>query len=547
MANSKVVIIGLDGADWRLLGPWIRANELPTLARLVREGARGKLRSTIRPESSVAWSSLSTGVNPGKHGVFGFAERGEHEYSFQLANASSVRAERVWNILGRQGFNVGLLNVPFTYPTHPVNGFLVTGMLTPGSDVDFTYPRELRRQLLDRFDDYAFDVGDSVEDRGALIEDVRKLTHQQQETALLLLEEWCWDFFITVFTGPDRLQHFLWSEMDTEHPFHNPENAQLRGNALLQHYQTLDSALREILDLIPPDTLVLVLSDHGFNACAKRFYVNCWLAEQGLLTLHRDYVRPDLTSLFSWLGSSQWLRRMKRTLFPGRWSSVELQSRRFAHTVDWSRTKVYFGLDGGLRINLKGREPDGIVLLGDYKDIREQLSRALLAVRDPETNKPVLADVFFRENLYKGPFTERAPDLILEPQRTNPCTSHNFILDSSLSSEQSRIFGASLPYSANHTLDGILIARGRGITAGSEVEGAHLIDIAPTVLAALGVAIPQNMDGRVLPELLSPSSARDLRYTREFKIEGPERQGGEPSKEEQASIENRLRNLGYLD
>ena len=489
------MIIGLDGADWRLLGPWIEQGDLPTLARLVGAGAAGKLRSTIRPESSVAWSSFSTGVNPGKHGVFGFVERVEGGYSFKLANGSSVRARRFWDVLGERGLKVGLLNVPFTYPPSPVNGFVVAGMLTPGPETAFVYPRELQRRLLARFGNYLFDAGGLTGDRSALIERVRTHTRQQRETSVWLLQEQQWDLFVMVFTGPDRLQHFLWAGEDGRH-------------ALLDHYRDLDDAIAGILGLLPADTLVLLMSDHGFNGCARRFYVNHWLIGQGLLALNESGSRwGGLTTLFSRLGSVERLRRLKRAIFPSRWDSVALRSRAFERAIDWSRTQVYFGMDGGLRVNLRGREPEGIVPPEEYDALRQGLRQALLATRDPETKQPALSEVFLREELYHGPFADRAPDLILEPQRDNAVPAHNFVLDSSLKMDGAGSFGSSLPYSGSHTLEGILVAWGVDVARGHQIQDARIVDLAPTVLAALGVAVPGYMDGRVLSELFSPERA----------------------------------------
>lgn len=544
---KKAVVIGLDGADWRLLEPWIQDNKLPTLGKLVSEGVSGRLRSTIRPESSVAWSSFSTGVNPGKHGVFGFVERVGQGYSFKLSNASSVHAQRFWDVLGREEVRVGLLNIPFTYPPRPVNGFMVTGMLTPGSDVSFAYPRTLQQQLLDHFEDYMFDASGSVKDKAVLIENVRAYTHQQKETALLLLQEQAWDLFTVIFTGPDRLQHFLWSDIDMQHPFYEPQSAHLYGNALLEHYQILDEAISEMLNYLHDNALVLIVSDHGFNGCARRFYVNQWLRERGFLELKRDGgFKFDLASWLSHIRSLSWLRRLKRIFLPMQWSSVDLQSKIFLRAIDWSHTKAYFGLDGGLRINLRGREPDGIVPTSEYNAIRHELHQELLALKYFKSKQPVLSEVFLREEVYCGPFVAKAPDLILEPQRDNVDPASNFILDGSLRTDQTKVFGSSFPYSANHALDGILIAWGPDIAGGGCVQGAQIIDLAPTVLASLDIAIPENMDGHVLSELFSPGSAPRSRYTAtlDFEVNDSEKDFSLGEKE---TIENRLRNLGYID
>jgi predicted AlkP superfamily phosphohydrolase/phosphomutase len=545
---AKVAIIGLDGADWHLLSPWIRNGDLPTLAKLVSEGTTGKLRSTIRPESSVAWSSFSTGVNPGQHGVFGFVEQVAKGYSFKLASGSSVRVRRFWDLLGDQGLKVGILNVPFTYPPSPVNGFMVTGMLTPGTDVAFTYPKELQQRLLNRFENYLLDAGDAAEDKAALVDHVRASTHQQREAALFLLQEQPWDCFAMVFTGPDRLQHFLWADMDSEHPLHDPETAHRFGQTLLEHYQALDTAIAEILEHLPANTLVLFMSDHGFNGCARRFYVNRWLRNHGWLELREtSHWRSGLASLFLRLGAVGWLRRLKRTIFPTQWSSTDLRSAMFSRAFDWPRTRAYFGLDGGLRINLRGREPEGIVSPAEYNRLRRELCQALLAVTDPETEQPPLSNVFLREELYQGRFADRAPDLILEPRRDDPTPAYNVVLDGSLRADEATPFGSSLPYSGNHTLDGIFCAWGKDVVRGGRIQNAQIVDLAPTVLAALGVAVPDYMDGRVLSEIFLPGRAPTPGRAEGSKPAPPDELERTFSREDEMAVENRLRSLGYLD
>jgi len=546
--DVKVVVIGLDGADWRLLDPWIESGQLPTLGKLISEGTRGKLRSTTRPESSVAWSSFSTGVNPGKHGVFSFVERAANDYAYKLANAVSVRSRRFWDFLGEQGIRVGILNLPFTYPPSRVNGFLVTGMLTPGPHVPFAYPQTLQEELLRRFGNYRFDSGNLAQDRDTLVDDVRSYTRQQRDTALLLLREWSWDCFAVVFTGPDRLQHFLWAEFDSHHPLCQSENAQRSGDALLELYQELDDTIAEILSCLPAGTFVLVMSDHGFNGCARRFFVNAWLHEQGWLRLDDSSSwRSSLASALSRVGSFQWVRRLKRIIAPSQWSSSDLSSAIFNRSIDWKHTKAYFGLDGGLRINLQGREPEGIVRPDEYEHLCQTLRQSLLAVTDPKTKSPPLANVFRREELYQGPYTGRAPDLILEPQRDNRSALQNYVLDSTLRPNGAHPFGSSHPYSGNHTLDGILIVWGEDVVRGGQIENAQIIDLAPTILAAMGVSVPANMDGRVLAELFVAGRAPATQHVAVSPITASEEEKQSFGPEEERTVESRLRGLGYLD
>jgi predicted AlkP superfamily phosphohydrolase/phosphomutase len=266
------MIIGLDGADWRILQPLINAGKLPALAGLIQEGCHGPLRSTIRPESSVAWSSFATGVWPGEHGVFSFLRHEDNSYNFKLANASSIGAPRFWKPLGDAGHKVGLVNVPFSYPPQPINGFLVGGMMTPGIDVAFTHPPDLQERILARFPEYMLDAADDIGERKTLIESADNYTRQQLDLALFLMREEEWDVFTIVFTALDRLQHYFWRDMDPLHPAHDSEEFARYGQVIESHLVALDDAVARLVEESPEGTLTLVMSDHGFNGCANRFY-----------------------------------------------------------------------------------------------------------------------------------------------------------------------------------------------------------------------------------------------------------------------------------
>lgn len=546
-AARKIVVIGLDGADWRLLRPWMASGTLPTLQRLVEEGVHGRLHSTIRPESSVAWSTFATGVNPGKHGVFGFARNRPGSYDFHLADSRHVAARRFWDYLGDAGYRVGLVNIPFTYPPTSVNGFLIGGMLTPGSHVNFTHPPALQPLLLQRFNNkFLFDAGDNVQEKGALVEHVVAYTQQQLQTALWLLEE-AWDCFTIVFTGPDRLQHFLWADMDSQHSDHQPENAHPFGDALHLYFQTLDHALAQILTHLPEDTLVLIVSDHGFNGVGRRFYINRWLQEQGFLALHD---RPDAVGAIlphlSFLKRSRLAKLLKQRLLPGVSGPAQLQTAAFTQSIDWTNTKAYYAPDGGLRINMKGREIQGIVTPAEYEPLRQELAGRLRGLVDPTTGQHPIAEVYLREQLYHGPFLSHAPDLIVEPHRDQLQNHHNYLLDTNLKWKDFP-FTSAAPYSGNHAPDGILIGWGQSVAVQKELTNCHLMDIAPTILAAMGVAIPDQIDGKVLLELFADEYRPEPTFYTAPNWSPVSDTVEKGDGDMDTAVANRLRNLGYLD
>ncbi|MCB8939318.1 MAG: alkaline phosphatase family protein [Ardenticatenaceae bacterium] len=531
MTNPKLLVIGLDGADWRVLQPAIDAGHLPVLAQLQREGSYGRLNSTIRPESSVAWSTFATGVNPGKHGVYGFVRHEPQSYNFSLANSKHIALKRFWDYLGEAGQKTGLLNIPFTYPPQKVNGFLIGGMLTPGAHVPFTFPSELQEKVLGRIRPFMFDAGDGEQTREAVVSRVFAYTKQQLELALWLLQEEAWDCFTVVFTGLDRLQHFAWG-----------------GEDHLAHLQQLDKAIEQILAVLPADTMLFILSDHGFGGVANRFYINRWLQDEGYLTLRAS--NPLQVSAGNWLS---WLRRvpllvnLKQRFLPAAWGPTQLKTAAFGQAIDWPQTKVYYAPDGGLRINLRGREPDGIVAQAEYDALRAELVNKLSQLRDSGLDQCSVAAVYLKEQLYNGPFAHLAPDLIVEPQRNNVASEQNYILDGKLDAETA-VSHTAHPYNGNHASQGIFLAWAPETIAPKRVADIDLQDIAPTILAALHSPIPAHMDGRVLNEIFvsqkspTPSYFDDSFYETIAHMDADARAADDMTK-----VEERLRKLGYLD
>ena len=204
--KNRVLVIGLDGATFSLMDPWIEQGKLPTFARIRRMGVTGDLRSTIRPVSTSAWVSFMTGVNPGKHGIYGFFECDWTQYERRLISSRSVGADTLWSYLSRNGKQVGVINVPITYPPSPVRGVLVAGMLSPSVDQEFTYPREFRRELLRVVGDYIIEpearVPQGVDDLTAkrrLAEILQQAIEARKRATLHLMNNYPWDFIMTVF------------------------------------------------------------------------------------------------------------------------------------------------------------------------------------------------------------------------------------------------------------------------------------------------------------------------------------------------------------
>ena len=359
--RSKTVVIGLDGADWRVLNPLMAAGKMPTLAKLVAEGASGELRSTIRPESSVAWSTFATGVNPGKHGVFGFMRPDDDRPGrFEIANGATIQAPRFWDLLAEAGLRSGLLHLPFTYPVRPLNGFCVSGMMTPATSADFVYPPALRDRLLEHFPEPLFDIGEEADRPEVLLQAGIDFTRFQVELARFLLDQIEVDLFCVVLTAIDRIQHFAWPAAFPLADGDDPITAvAAMPKGLVDFYVAVDQAIAALIEMMPAGTITFLASDHGFNGVGRKFYVNKWLVENGYLVLKQrgESQRSWIVSAMEAMKGNRFLRRVKRALLPDSWGPNQFKAISAGWPIDREASRVSFAPDGGLRLNqsLTGR------------------------------------------------------------------------------------------------------------------------------------------------------------------------------------------------
>lgn len=367
---SRLALIGLDCADPDLLRDLLP--QLPTLSALVKEGSFGHLRSVDPPITIPAWMSMMTGVDPGKFGVYGFRNRADYSYTgLRIATSAAFRAETVWDVLGRHGLRSILLGIPGTYPPKPVRGLLVSGFLAPGTDSAYTYPAALRDEISRVVGEYILDVrGFRTDDKPWLIEELRRMTERRFALARHLVMHHDWDFFGMVEIGTDRIHHGLWSHYDKAHRKYDPTSP--FHDAIPAYYRLIDSEIARLLDAMPADTRVLIVSDHGAQRMEGGIGINEWLIQEGYLTL-RDY--PDKPT------------RMGELIEAG--------------LVDWSRTVAWGegGYYGRVFLNVAGREPEGIVPPGDYDRVRAELAAAIAAIPD-EDEKPIGTRVLRPEELY---------------------------------------------------------------------------------------------------------------------------------------------------
>lgn len=543
----RLIIFGLDGATFDLIRPWAEARYLPTLRDLMQRGVSGDLASTLPPLTATAWPSFMTGKHPGKHGVFDFFRPTTGELVF----ADSTQIDGRWwaENLSDAGLTVGLLNVPLTHPPRPINGYVIPGTPAP-DDGHTTYPPDLLTPYENEIGVYrlaprrAYRPGHEAE----LIDALHDLIDLQTRSALRLMNDHPTDVLMLHFLATDSAQHTLWKFQDAAHPLHRADQADRFGVALRDIFAHIDRSLAQVLALASPETNVIVMSDHGFGPLRRTVNINNYFIEQGLLALRRDRSARFRAWLFTHdvdlALPYKILRRLRLEGRVGKWGRVARDwSQRKLLTfadVDWTRTVAYsWGHIGQVYINLKGRAPHGCVEPADYARVRDRVSDVLRAWRDPIDGQPLIDAIIPREATAHGPHLTKGPDLhvIMDGYRT---------IAYPLFAADGRVFARRVPGdSGSHRGNGILIACGPDLARSGNIDGAHLVDLAPTILHLLDVPLPLDYDGRVLGEALAPEIAtRPIRY-------GDANKSGEHSKQalsqnDHRLVEDRLRALGYL-
>ncbi len=544
--KPRVIVIGLDGGTWDLLQPMMTQGWMPHLARLVREGVSGPLRSTLPPLTAPAWSSFMTGLNPGRHGVFAFQRALNRSLERTFVNAAAIRAPLLWEHLSQAGVGVGVLNVPITYPVRPVQGWLVSGMMTPSEESDFTWPNELADELRARH--YTIDLRilkrerdyRAPEQRLALVDDLRRVLLERQAALEEVLLPRGADFLMVVHETPDRMQHYTWRYLEESLGLNDQHAASptVVHDAVAATYRAIDDCIgRTLARAAGEGTHLFFVSDHGFGPRHTRVHIDQWLANQGLLRYASG--KADVRRLLK-----PYMRALKR-LIPRQMLLRGRQAFAVNRIIDWANTQAYSGVasEYAIYINLADREPYGVVPAGEaYVALRQQIKAQLMQLTDPRRGQRVVTAVYLREEIYQGPFVEQAPDIVYELAPGYEPTSEV---------SPGRLFSdVSDEGEGMHQPDGIFLAWGPTIQSGQLPAAASLPDLVPTLLYALDLAVPAGFDGRVLSEIFTPAhlaahppraADNDASLQLTVPAEAPALTAAD-----EASLHERLTALGYL-
>jgi predicted AlkP superfamily phosphohydrolase/phosphomutase len=498
--KQKVFVLGIDGLTFDLLVPWAQEGKLPHFAQLLEEGSSTQLVSAVPPSSPPAWTSAITGVNPGKHGIFGFIKdiqtTSDGRPNLIYYTARDRRADPLWVILSERGRRSVVVNVPATSPPDKVKGVMISGF-PHTSLTNFTYPPEFRFKIPNyRKDIYGQEV--SVEGNEDFLKDLIDITDRRAKVIFKLIEEEPWELFFVTFTITDRVQHYFWKFMDPQHPDWTSEYAQLYGDAILKAYQKMDGFLGELRSRLDAQTTLLIMSDHGFGPIYQP--IN-----------GENFIDLSIPS--------------------GDFRVV---------SADQFGAKFHLVTQKDPPYDRKTRE--------SYTRTKELLKNKLEQLRDPTTGKKVIQTVFDRKDIYWGPYIDMAPDLLgLETKgylfwNWNPREDGGIFLQ-----KEDPVFKHFL--SGFHLMNGVLIMAGANVQGKVNNFDAQIIDIAPTVLYLLDEPIPEEMDGKILsapiPAEYTAEHPLDVRWDRESR---PPRAEGLSDSSEAINklVEEQLRAIGYV-
>jgi predicted AlkP superfamily phosphohydrolase/phosphomutase len=460
--GPRIAVIGLDCAAPKLLFDQM-ASEVPNISSFIERSMYGDLESITPPITVPAWACGFTGKNPGRLGIYGFRNRKDTSYEgLSIATSLAVKEPAVWDLLGEAGKRSLLIGVPPGYPVRPIEGWRVSCFLTPPSADTYTWPSELKAEVEEEVGEYIFDVPNfRRQGPDFVLKQVRAMTERRFKLARRLVRNKPWDFFMMVEMGLDRLHHVFWGYWDPNHASYEPGNP--FEDAFRDYYRMLDREVGSLLEVLPDDAIKVVMSDHGARAMAGGVCFNDWLVEEGYLVLREP---------------------------------VKQRTPIAEAPVDWSRTVAWGdgGYYGRLFLNVKGREPQGLIDESKYEEVREELVRKLEAMNGPDGR--ALGNVVIKPKDVYPDVRGVAPDLIV------------YFADLEWRSvgtlgmaEGGSVFtheNDTGPDGANHDKLAVFAMQGLAGQPMGRQEHLRLIDVGPTFMKLYGLPEPEGLEGRSL-------------------------------------------------
>lgn len=487
----RSVILGVDGLTFRVLHPLIERGELPNFAKLATQGSEAILESKYPPLTPPAWTSLSTGLKPARHGVYDFWIYEDAPDGGRTVRVQTKRkgGKAIWNILSEYGKQVLVLNVPITYPPEPVNGIMVSGYMTPSSEVEFTYPASFKEELFREVPEYEIDIDlhdvfGKPDSKSLLINRTIRMTERRIELLSYMLKNKPWDFCYVAFVGPDRLQHSLWEQIIELDP------------KATEYFRVLDRALGVLLEQLGPEDTLFVASDHGFQGVTHVFNINEYLRKKGLLVsnateqIAKAGRKTVVKNLLLRTGLLDLARITRKKLKRSGVLNIPHKDmfRPLLNDIDLEKTIAYAPSLSGY----PGSYTDIFVQEPLESERVQQLIKDLKGEINPMSGKPMAQAVYTTEVLGEGPFAPREAHIIVLP---NEGTTFRMNIGDNL------IWRKTTKVRGTHQKDGVFYAYGGGIKQGFKAPNAEIYDLVPTVLRSMALPLPHTFDGRTLDEI----------------------------------------------
>lgn len=501
--NRKILIIGLDGATWDILDQVMEDGYMPYLRKMRDNGSFGILKSTIPPISPSAWGTIQTGKEALNNHIYEFYTFNKNSKKIKLINSEYLN-NTIWEILSKVGKTVGVVNIPVTYPPKKVNGYIVSGILTPSLDVNFTHPPELKEQILNKIPNYQLKYqhekryGNPLYNIKDFISQRIKNVKDRTKVCIYLLHNYKIDILMVNFQAHDILQHTLWAYLDKNHVKFNKK---LQDYIFKRFHKVLDYCIEtireEFIRTTSGDHITITLSDHGFETHYKQFYLGDWLKEKRLLTVKKNIIKSIIRrnvrniilklnlpkiqlKLINFLKSKS--KGLKKPIIDG--EEIDY----LQNLIDWDNSYVIskgIGLYGYIFIFKEGKDRD---ILINY------LKTKLYQIRDPENGNRLIEKIYTKEELYTGNQPDIIPDLIIKPNKgysiTGMIKGKKRLFEKVDLIKDSEAIG-------KHNENGIIIMNGNLIKK-EKIKNAHLKDIVPTILDYFGLPTLEDLDGNSL-------------------------------------------------
>lgn len=535
--TSKAAVIGLDGSAWHLLDPLLEMGAMPRLASLIGRGSKGVLGSTVPASTPPAWTSAITGVNPGRHGIYGFQAGTAQDEHQPLVHSGMIKTPTIWDMANSQGATCGVYNLPLSYPPQPLDKWMVSGMMTPGMGKQpegFVYPKDLESTILSWVPDYVVEMSANWEQdwRDPTLANTALNSVRQRKLVMeRLLDEHPVDILFAVLETPDRLQHVYYRYMDPNDELYDTEGAKKIRPTIEKCFEAMDEIVGLVDDYAGDEGGVIVCSDHGFTAWEVSVHVNTLLSEWGYLSM-----KGSAKALQS--GVAQKVIPVARRVLPTKLRRGA--KKKTMGAIDWANTKVFAAPNylQGVIVNVRGRERFGVVPESEVEQIKDDLVRRFEELKAPD-GSPAVDHVMKSQDVFGSDPVKGAPDVM------PVFKDHRYEIDDEVHHREVFTDLSHLPRGVHHP-DGMVVVTGDGTKSGDSLRGS-VMDVAPTLLYLADLAVPEGLDGKVLTDAFDDEHISSHPIQTTTGVDKQTRDEESPySAEEEAAIEESLRGLGYI-